>query len=126
MPVQTTKEVDSGLVASQREQEWVGASLGLKESERGSWSRPIVMMHAKSLSCSHLFETLYTVACQAPLSMGFSRKFIGMGCHALLQGVFPTQKSNWCLLCLPHRQVGSLPIVLPGKPCLQGDQKPTL
>ena len=88
MPVQTTKEVDSGLVASQREQEWVGASLGLKESERGSWSRPIVMMHAKSLSCSHLFETLYTVACQAPLSMGFSRKFIGMGCHASSRGSF--------------------------------------
>ena len=25
----------------------------------------------------------------APLSMGFSRQNIGVGCHALLQGIFP-------------------------------------
>ena len=29
-----------------------------------------------------------TVACQAPLSMGFSRQEIGVGCHFLLQGIF--------------------------------------
>ena len=46
------------------------------------------MCHA-TLSCfSHvrLFVTVWTVACQAPLSMGFSRKN-GVGCHALLQGI---------------------------------------
>ena len=49
----------------------------------------------KSLSCFWLFVTLWTVACQAPLSMEFSRqKLLGVGCHALLQGVFPTQGSN--------------------------------
>ena len=31
-------------------------------------------MNAKSLSCVRLFATLWTVACQAPLSMGFSRQ----------------------------------------------------
>ena len=61
MPVQTTKEVDSGLVASQREQEWVGASQGLKESERGSWSRPIVMVHAKSLIVATSLRPYYTL-----------------------------------------------------------------
>ena len=30
------------------------------------------------------------------------------GCHALLQGIFLTQGSNPCLLCLLHWQVGSL------------------
>ena len=35
-----------------------------------------------------------TVAHQAPLSMGFSRKNTGVGCHPLLQGLFPTQESN--------------------------------
>ena len=29
-------------------------------------------------------------------------KITGVGCHALLQGIFPTQGSNPCLLCLLH------------------------
>ena len=55
------------------------------------------------LSCfSHvrLYVTLWTVAHQAPLSMGFSRQDTGMGCHAILQGIFPTQGSNQYLLHL--------------------------
>ena len=39
-----------------------------------------------------------TVACQAPLSVGFSRQDTGVGCHFLLQGIFPTQESNLHLL----------------------------
>ena len=54
-------------------------------------------MHAKSLqSC----PTLWTIACQAPLSMGFSRRETGVGCHGLLQGIFLTQELNSSLLCL--------------------------
>ena len=37
-------------------------------------------------------------------------------CHALLQGIFPTQGSNPCFLCLLHWQAGSLPLVPPGRP----------
>ena len=44
---------------------------------------------------------------------------MGTGCSALLQGIFPTQGSNPCLLCLLHCQVGSLPLVPPGKPQTQ-------
>ena len=40
-------------------------------------------------------------------------KNFGVGCHALLQGIFPTQGSNSCLL---HWQAGSLPLAPPGKP----------
>ena len=43
-------------------------------------------------------------------------RILGVGCHALLQGIFPTQGSNLRLLRLLHRQVGSLPLVPPGKP----------
>ena len=43
---------------------------------------------------------------QSTLSMGFPRQKARVGCHFLLQGIFPTQGSNSCLL---HRQVGSLP-----------------
>ena len=39
-----------------------------------------------------------------------------MSCHALLQGIFPTQGSNLSLLYLLHWQVGSLPLEPPGKP----------
>ena len=35
----------------------------------------------------------------------------GVGCRALLLGIFLTQGSNLCLLCLLHWQVGSLPPV---------------
>ena len=37
-------------------------------------------------------------------------KNTGMGCHALLQGIFPTQGSNPCLLqCRSHRRCGFSP-----------------
>ena len=38
-----------------------------------------------------------------------------VGCH-FLQGIFPTQGSSPCLLCLLHWQAGSLPLAPPGKP----------
>ena len=43
-------------------------------------------------------------------------KNTGSGCHALLQGIFPTQGSNLCLWSLLHWQVCSLPLAPPGKP----------
>ena len=45
-------------------------------------------------------------------------KNTGVGCHALLQGIFLTQGSNLCLLRLLHWQAGSLPLAPPGKPSL--------
>ena len=54
-----------------------------------------------------LFATPWTVAHQAPLSMGFPRKMVS--CHFLLQGIFPTQtqRLNQCLL---HWWADSLPV----------------
>ena len=52
--------------------------------------------------------------------MGLSGKNTGMGCHALLQGIFPAQGLNPCLLCLLNWQAGSLLLVPPGNhqpPC---------
>ena len=39
-----------------------------------------------------------------------------VGCHALLQGIFPTQGWNLLLLHLLHWQVNSLPPAPPGNP----------
>ena len=50
------------------------------------------------------------------MSMRFSGKTTGVGCHALLQGIFLTWGSNLHLLHLPHWQVGSLPQAPPEKP----------
>ena len=43
-------------------------------------------------------------------------KNTGVGCHALLQGIFPTQGLNPSLFFLLHWQAGSLPSVPSGKP----------
>ena len=51
----------------------------------------------KLLSRVQPFATPWTADRQAPLSMGFSRQERQVGCHSLLQGIFPTQGSNPCL-----------------------------
>ena len=50
------------------------------------------------LSCVWLFATPRTVACQASLSMGFSRQEYWSGLPFLLQRIFLTQESNPGLL----------------------------
>ena len=49
---------------------------------------------------SRLFVTPWTVGCQAPLSMGFSRQEYWRGLP--LQGIFPTQGLNLGLLLCRH------------------------
>ena len=61
------------------------------------------------------FATLWTVAHQAPLSMGSPGKNPGVGCRVLLQGIFLVQGSNLSLLCLLHWLADSLPLASPGK-----------
>ena len=48
------------------------------------------------------------------LSMGFSRQEYWVGCHALLQGIFPTQGWHLYLLHLLHWQGDSLPLAALG------------
>ena len=64
---------------------------------------------------SDSFETPWTVALQAPLSTGFSKREYWSGCHALLQGIFPDPGIEPCLFCLLRRQAASLPL-RPQKP----------
>ena len=74
--------------------------------EKKIFSLPALYIHVCVLirfSHVQLFATLWTVECQASLSMGDSPgKNTGVGCHALLQGIFPTQGSNGHLLELLH------------------------
>ena len=64
-------------------------------------------------SCVQLFVTLWTVACQAPLSMGFFGKNTGVDRHALLQGSFLTPGIEPTSFISP---TDSLPLAPPGKP----------
>ena len=82
------------------------------------WTVIVTSLCACTLSYSshvQLFATPWTIALQAPLSMGFSRQQYWMGCHALLQGIF-LAKGGTHISCLLHWQVGSLPLVPPRKP----------
>ena len=45
--------------------------------------------------------------------------------HVLLQGFFPTQGLNLCLLCFLHWQTDSLPLVPLGKPLINGHDQTT-
>ena len=69
----------------------------IKHCETYSISR-IKHVPSQSLSHAQLFVTLWSVGCQAPLTMGFSGKNTGVGCRFLLQGLFLTQGSNSPLL----------------------------
>ena len=66
----------------------------------------ILFLRACVLSYVLLSATLWTIACQDPLFMQFSKKGYWSICHFLLQGIFPTQGSNLSLLCLLHWQAG--------------------
>ena len=62
---------------------------------------------------SNPFATPWTVGHQAPLPWDFPGNNTGVGCHFLLQGIFPTQGSNPSLL---HWQVDSLQLSHQGSP----------
>ena len=60
------------------------------------------------LSRVQLCVTPWTVAHQAPLSMGFPRQEYWSGCHSLFQVICPDQGSNLNLFRLVHWQIDSL------------------
>ena len=65
------------------------------------------------LSHSVMFDSLRPHGLQPAKLLcpqSFSGKNTGVGCHFPLQGIFPIQGLNLCLLCLLHRQADSLPL----------------
>ena len=87
----------------------------LETYNEAMWSYLYACM-LSSFSRIRLIATLWTIAHQAPLSMGFSRQEYWSGCHALLQ-IFPTQGLN------PHFYVSHIGrwilyylLAPPGKP----------
>ena len=69
-------------------------------------------MKIKETSLSHvqLFATLWTVACQAPLSTGFWGQEYWSGLSFSPSGDLPSPGIESMSLCLLHWQVDSLPL----------------
>ena len=78
------------------------------------WDFPV---RAKLLQSCRLFVTPWTVAYQALCPWYFPGKKAGVGSPSLLQGIFPTEGPNPCLLHLLHWPVGSLPLSHLGSLC---------
>ena len=91
----------------------------LRELKLGLCNRQHMYIRMCGLShFSHvqLFATPWTIACQAPLSMGFSRQEYWSGLPFPSPGDLPNPGLNPHLSRLLHWQVGSLPLVPSGKP----------
>ena len=101
--------------------EWNGSSQGgsRADSHRLERRKPFFFLKVKMLAFQSFLTLCGPMECSPPCSsvLGDSPgKNIGVGCHALLQGIFLTWRSNPCLLGLKHWQTGSLPLAPPGKP----------
>ena len=76
-----------------------------------------VCVHALSpISHVRLFATLWTVACQAPLLVEFSRQEYWSGLPCPLPGDLPDPVVEPASLTSSAWQASSLPLVPPGKP----------
>ena len=74
-------------------------------------------MHAESLQlCPTLCDPMDCSPPGSSVHGDYPGKKTGVGCHALLQGIFLTQGSNLRLFHLLYWQVGSLALGPPGKP----------
>ena len=80
----------------------------------------VCMCMLSHFSHVQLFATPWTIAPRLLCPWDSPGKNTGVGCHALLQGIFLTQGSNPYLLCFLHWQAGSLLLVPPGKPWKAG------
>ena len=84
-----------------------GLFIAVIQSLSGVTLRPHDLQHA-GLPCPSLSP-----------GWGFPGKNTGVGCHALLQGVFPTPGLDPHLFCLLHWQAGSSPPAHLGSPVIR-------
>ena len=74
-------------------------------AEASTWEFPELLRHVNMYMCTQSCPTLCDpMDCSPPRLLcpwNSPGKNTGVGCHSLLQGIFPTQESNLCLL---HRR----------------------
>ena len=69
-----------------------------------------VCVHARTLCMRSVTQSCPTLWPRLLCPWDFPGKNTGVGCHFLLQGIFPTQRWNLTLLWLLHWQADSLPL----------------
>ena len=74
------------------------------------WRNVCVCAHVCAVLCLTLCDPMDSSPTRHHCPWNFPGKKTGAGCHFLLQGIFPPQGSNLCLLHLLHWQVDSLPL----------------
>ena len=89
-------------------------------SPESTWSAQHLCVHVCSAAslCVQLFVTLWTVAHQSPLSMGFSRQEYWSGFPCPPPEDLPNPGIEPYFLCLLRLQVDSLSTESPGKPSI--------
>ena len=87
----------------------------LYRTKRRRWAGKVKKAMCE-LSCIRLFATPWTIACQAPLSMGFSSQGDWSGLSFPPPGIFLTQRLNPSFLGLLHWQADSLLLSHLGSP----------
>ena len=106
---------------------WLGSSRVLLDykmlqNHTGRFSKDLVYLwnlHVCMLSrfsCVRLCDFMNCSPLGSSIHGDSPDKNTGVGCYALLQGIFTTQGSNLHLLCLLDWQVGSLQLAPPQKP----------
>ena len=112
MKVESWTEANKWVVLKGQESGQILQKTGqlLKVVVRALYSLIVACMHAQS---SDSFETIWTTACQAPPSMGFSRQEYWSGLPRPPPGDLPNPGIEPKSLAL---RAGSLPYELPGKP----------
>ena len=66
------------------------------------WCGKVYLLHVHGQLCLLLFDLMD----YSPPGSAVHGILHGVGCLFLLQGMFPTEGSNWCLLCVLHcRQI---------------------
>ena len=107
--VQTLQEWRFGWLHLVRNMTILGACWRQRSHQIGSACMP------SRFSCFQLFESPWTVACQAPLSMGFFRKEYWSGFPFPPPRDLPNPGIEPASLMSPALQVDSLPLEPPGK-----------
>ena len=78
--------------------------------KKGTSFSPVLLLLLSRFSSVPLFATPWTQPTRLLCPWDFPGMNTGIGYHALLQRIFPTQGLNSHLLHLLHWQVGSLPL----------------
>ena len=82
------------------------------------WHQNERSLFSQGYGLSFMTLSVCMLSCFSPILCPWDSpgKYTGVVCHTLLQGIFPTQGLNLCLLCLLHWQMGSLLLAPPRKP----------